>query len=544
MSNITVRNISGLSSSSVHFPDGIAGDGLAMSFSPEVLSFSPVPNYIDVDQNTNINIVFDQPIQFSLTDPGVIQLRSNSASGPLIESFNTQNPGSQLTITTTNVGEDTLTINPINKLPDNTNVFVVIPNVGIANTFGGLYKGTNKYSFKTLQAPLNATGGTYAFSKSDGSSPTGYFKYHVFVGTGSLNMNVPMKSCPSFYLVCVAGGGSGGPGYSPTYVGGGGGGAGGVISGSKPQLAEIPAGNYVITIGGGGSNSPYNDSFPGNPSSFGDLFESIGGGAGGTGPTPYRRLVGHDGGSGGGGAGTNNGYEGLLQYSPPQPWPQRGHQTYNGGQGIIGTPTQLGQGNPGGAGWKGHTSPQPQQGAGGGGGGAGGNGGTGPGPNYGPPNYPYPNYTPSGHPLWHGQGGVGGPGRPIPEFRSPNIAPGATGLPQQWQSEVGPQGFYGGGGGGGCPNNAQYFHAGPGGPGGGGHGSHNNYPYPNYPPGSYHTNNFTPSYPTQPQKAESGTEFTGGGGGGSGASHYSTYPGGAGGSGIVIIRYAIPSTLA
>ena len=127
MSNITVRNISGLSSSSVHFPDGIAGDGLAMSFSPEVLSFSPVPNIIDVDQNTNINIVFDQPIQFSLTDPGVIELRSNSASGPVIESFNTQNPGSQLTITTTNVGEDTLSINPINQLPNDTNVFVVIP---------------------------------------------------------------------------------------------------------------------------------------------------------------------------------------------------------------------------------------------------------------------------------------------------------------------------------------------------------------------------------------------------------------------------------
>ena len=68
MSNITVTNISGLSSSPVHFPDGIAGDGSALSFSPEVLSFDPVPNTIDQNQNTNINIVFDQPIQFSLTE--------------------------------------------------------------------------------------------------------------------------------------------------------------------------------------------------------------------------------------------------------------------------------------------------------------------------------------------------------------------------------------------------------------------------------------------------------------------------------------------
>ena len=536
MSNITVTNISGLSSSSVYFEHGIAGDGFALSFSPEVLSFSPVPNSIDQNQLTNINIVFDQPIQFSLTDPGVIQLRSNSANGSLIESFNTQNPGSQLTITQTNVADDTLTINPISQLPDDTNVFVVIPNVGIANTFGGLYKGTDKYSFKTLQAPLNATGGTYAFSQSNGSSPTGYFKYHVFVGTGSLNMNVPMKSCPTFNLICVAGGGSGGPGYSPTNVGGGGGGAGGVISGSKPQLAEIPAGNHIITIGGGGSNSPATESYPGNPSSFGDIFESIGGGAGGNGPTPYRRLVGGDGGSGGGGAGSYQ-YEWAQQYNPPQPFPQRGHAVFAGGKGGTG------QGYPGGHGWKGHTQPQPQMGAGGGGGGAGYQGTNASGPSYGPSNgYPYPNY--GFHPLWHGQGGPGGQGRAEPVFNSPNIMPGATGLPTKWSSEVGPSGYYGGGGGGGCPNNANYLHAGNGGAGGGGHGSSNHYPYSNYPPSSYHTNNFAPEFPNNREQTESGTEHTGGGGGGSGATHYSNYSGGSGGSGIVIIRYSIPSTLA
>lgn len=536
MSNITVTNISGLSSSSVHFETGVAGNGFSMSFAPEVLSFNPVPNSIDQNQLTNINIVFDQPIQLSLTDPGVIELRSNNASGTLIESFNTQNPGSQLTITTTNVADDTLTINPISQLPDNTNVFVVIPNVGIANTFGGLYKGTDKYSFKTLQAPLNATGGTYAFTKADGSSPTNYFKYHVFVGTGSLNMNVPMKSCPSFNLICVAGGGSGGPGYSPTRTGGGGGGAGGVISGNKSQLAEIPAGTYVVTIGGGGNSSP-SESYPGNPSSIGDLFEAIGGGAGGNGPTPYRRLLGDAGGSGGGGAGSNTGYEYIQQYSHPYPFPTRGHRTYDGGQGGTG------QGNPGGYGWKGHTNPQPQMGAGGGGGGAGSSGSNASGPTYGPPSYPFPNYG-GGSPLWHGQSGPGGNGRSEPVFRSPVIMPGSTGLPTKWQTEVGPSGYYGGGGGGGCPDQAHYLHAGNGGTGGGGHGSVNNFPYPNYPPSSYHTNNFNPEFPTNRYQVESGTEHTGGGGGGSGATHYSTYPGGAGGSGIVIIRYSIPSTLA
>jgi len=536
MSNITVANISGLSSSPVYFEHGIAGDGFAMSFSPEVLSFSPIPNYIDQDPSTNISIVFDQPIQFSLTDPGVIELRSNSASGPLIESFSTQNPGSQLTITQTNVVDDTLTINPISQLPNNTDVFVVIPNVGIANTFGGLYKGTNKYSFKTLQAPLNATGGTYQFSVPDGSSPTAYYKYHVFVGTGSLNMNVPMKSCPTFNLLCVAGGGSGGPGYSPTHMGGGGGGAGGVISGSKPQLAEIPAGNYTITVGGGGSNQPNSESYPGSPSSFGDLFEAIGGGRGGTGPTPYARLLGGDGGSGGGGAGSYTGYEALTPYNPPQPYPQKGHRLYDGGKGGGG------QGNPGGYGWKGYTDPQPQRGAGGGGGGAGGNGSNAQGPTYGPSTgQPYPTYG-----FWSGffgQGGPGGPGRAEPVFRSPVITPGATGLPTKWSSEVGPQGYYGGGGGGGVPDNANYLHAGNGGAGGGGHGSINNWPYPTYPPSSYHTNDFAPSF-TNRYQVESGTEFTGGGGGGSGGTHYSTYPGGSGGSGIVIIRYSIPSTLA
>ena len=144
-----------------------------------------------------------------------------------------------------------------------------------------------------------ATGGEVLLGTSyvDGNKT---YRYHYFKAPGSFIMPDKAAFDGDLDVLVVAGGGSGGPGYSPTYVGGGGGGAGGVISGSKSQLSEIPAGNHIITVGGGGANSPYNYSYPGNPSSFGDLFEAIGGGRGGSRPTPYAYLLGGDGGSGGG----------------------------------------------------------------------------------------------------------------------------------------------------------------------------------------------------------------------------------------------------
>ena len=227
MAHLEVTAVSGIASGSsylpVYFETGVEGDGNHMSFNPELLSSNPPAFATNVDVTSNISFTFNQNIE--LVPNGIIELRSGSNNGTLIESFNTGISGAL------SVNGDTLTINPSNDLSFFTDIFVVLPSVGIANTFGASYSGVSNYSFKTQYDQLNATGGTHTFPRSNPSSPTNYYKYHVFLGTGNLQMNVPSKSNPDFRVLVVGGGGAGGNGYSPSYASGGGGGAGGVLEG-------------------------------------------------------------------------------------------------------------------------------------------------------------------------------------------------------------------------------------------------------------------------------------------------------------------------
>ena len=491
----------------VNFPNGVSGDGTNLSFTPKVISFSPGSGETNVLLSRNIIISFDQDIRFS--GSGTIELRTGSSSGTVVESYAITNGSgaSQLTIS----GHQ-LTINPTADLSQSTVYFLVIPNTGITNMAQTLtYPGTSSYSFQTLTGSgFSVSGGTYDFILASPSSPTGFYKYHIFSGTSPFTMSAPSASATDFTMMLLAGGGGGG-GYPGSYGSGGGAGAGGLLKKTGPQWA-ITAGTYNMTVGAGGGGlgwpgvSPNTNGAdttitpPTAPTTY--IARAYGGGAGGYEANANPPYNGNPGGSGGG------------SYSNSQP-------SYSQPSVAVGGSGVSGQGYPGG----GNTHNYPGTGWGQASGGGGGAGGAGQRAYADGPSSPTSN-------NWYA--GDGGPGVAVPEFPlsvifAPGVIP-STVIPADTLNRH--NGYYAGGGGGaGSPPGNVY--RGDGGPGGGGTGSGPQSPtHPTYPS--------PPGYPSPTNYAQAGAQLLGGGGGG-GRSSTPSYHAGNGGSGVAMIRYAVPA---
>jgi len=253
----------------------------------------------------------------------------------------------------------------------------------------------------TRSPVVKATGGTYQTSPGNG------YRYHTFIGPGTLTMTTPS----TVDVLMVAGGGG-----NNTEIAGGGGG-GGLLYGS---LSLNTGDAFSVTIGDGGGSRENGENT--TISAPGGNYVAVGGGYGGGYafhvPTPVR--YGSPGGCGGGQGGAYSGY--------PQ------EQTATGTQAPDTAPygTLTGFGNPGGTG-----SPSPYSGSGGGGCGAAGQ-----------------NASPDNN-----TGGNGGIGKQYPEFTGPLI--GVTPIAPE-------NGYFGGGGGGNAYPSLTTN--GNGGQGGGGHG--------------------------------------------------------------------------
>lgn len=520
MSQIKVDSITNTEDNGpVYFPKGMLGDASNLIYPPQVLSFDPTPlsTGISTAAEQNITVTFNQGIQFS--GVGTISLRQGSATGTELESY-TCGVSTRATI----AGES-LVVKPSVQLGINTSIYLVLPSTGIANTSGGNYAGSTSYFFQTQNPGQNfsATGGTHEFTRADGSSPTGYYKYHIFTASGPLVTTAPSVDAEDFKALIVGGGGAGGEMYlqpsSQIRYAGGGGGAGGRIYQTGPEMS-LATGTYTVTIGAGGIGTTGNDTTIATPTAT--IITAYGGGFGGEASTGGPYGSGGDGGSGGGGGGLS---------TPTVP----GSST--AGTGIPG------QGNPGGSlpGWNQVRNPtNTSSGAvGAGGGGAGGNGGNGTTTQSSPA--PGTSSTLRGP----GSAGPGGPGLPSPEFSSTILSPLVPTIPADSFAKIGSTGLYAGGGGGGGAYPPVYgitptmpwpggpINRGTGGPGGGGAGVY--YPSPS----------------TTTDNSEPGFASTGGGGGGGGNpsnSQPAPSPGGqfggspaAGGSGVCMIRYATPS---
>lgn len=500
------------------------GDGTNLVFEPKIIAYDPAALSTGVDAGTNITFTFDQNIYF--TGTGTINIRETTNSGTIATSFTISSgvPATGLSIVDTQ-----LIINPTENLSSNTVYYVTLPSTGIANTAGTYYGGSNNYNFQTVSvgSTFTATGGDHTFTRISPTSPTGYYRYHIFTSTNPLVLSADASEATDLAFMMVGGGGAGGgrPPTSPSgpgYVGGGGGGAGAYIARTGATLG-LPAGTYTVTIGAGGPDLSPTTSYgaPGSSSSVASPTVSLsaaGGGAGGYSTSGPGSVQGYAGGSGGGGAAFHGANTPITQ---------------PGGPGIPG------EGYPGGIGKNiaaihpypnPPTAPNgpPYHSFAGGGGGAGGAGGDASGFDYpaSNPTYPAPNKVCK-------YGGSGGAGAPNPNFTIGAFA-GYVPIPimpVEFLTEVGPTGLYGGGGGGGGSNSPFAGVGGLPGPGGGGEGD----------PG-YFSSTFAPFYPPaypgapSPGVAKDGVTNMGAGGGGSSSGGGSN---GQGGSGIVLIRYAV-----
>ena len=484
------------------------GDGSNLTFAPRIIAFDPAALSTGVAADTNITITFDQNIEFYGT--GTIELRSTSASGTVIEDFNINGPTppSGLSISGTQ-----LIINPTNNLSNNTVVYVILPVQGIRATSGqAYYAGSSNYNFRTVQQSFTAEGGDFVYTVYNTSSPTNYYKYHVFTNPGIATFTSPVSQAADFQFLMVGGGGGGGGRSSPQRTSGGGGGGGGVIHRTGSNLG-MTSGDYNVTIGAGGTGGnaePCPDdqvAKNGSPTIFSGstTLTAWGGGAGGQmHATNDPHIAGNAGGSSGGGSG--------------------GQVNANVSVGSA-TPLDPTQGNTGGLSYS-HQNFVPNSGYntgnGGGGGGAGGAGGN-------------AHSFPSTPPAAAFAGGNGGPGAPFPAFASPNFAGNVPDFPASTLSAIGPTGLFGGGGGGGFGPGPGYGQSGLPGPGGGGGG----YPHNNGLGG----NTAYDPYPSAYRQASAweyyGKDYTGGGGGASAKDH-GPEPG-DGGKGVVIFRYETPA---
>lgn len=574
MSDLRVQRVRSLDGSTVEFVNGVSGDADGLRFDPKIIAYNPVALTTNLSvSTTQFSFTFDQPIEFS--GIGTIKIIKSSDSS-VYESFTcgvsagATIAGSVLQVNTSNGNFDFF-----------TNYIIDLPSVGIANTYGQYYKGSDGYTFRTGSSVFDVTGGDYEQVVVDSGSPTGYYKYNIFTTSGIATFSGPSSDATDFDYVLVGGGGGGG-GFAaytrPDGGAGGGGGAGGFVK--NYNSPNIPAGTYTVTIGGGGSgtfdnptgtvatphppspsgfNQPFNPSNPnytispvsptypvistsGSDSSFGPTpvgnIIAYGGGKAnpvtnnpeGSPPVNYNpgpSLAGSPGGSGGGVTGRISSTPGSTTIPIPTVsggdaagYPGPNQQGYPGGSMTFSTRTGTGSGySPAWPTRIGHIG-------GSGGGGAGGSGGTG---GTSQPTSPSP---------YSSLVGDGGNGSPTPEFKGPNLSV-INGFPTALANVLGPTGLLAGGGGGELRtiyyNNTAPFDS-SGGTGGGGRGNMS------VPP----TN---PSYPLR-GPSQRGTANTGGGGGGGygpgGVTAPSPTPapgdwyGQNGGSGVMMIRFAHP----
>ena len=502
LTGVGVGTEDNINTSGIITATSFVGSGSSLRFAPKIIAFNPLALQQNVAVGSSIHITFDQNIHF--VGSGDVVIREGSSNGTGIQTFSISSGSgpSGLSIVDTQ-----LIIEPSSNFNLGTSIYVTLPSSGIANTEGDSFAGSSNYNFRTVEETFSAQGGDTVYTLSDGNSPTGYYRYHIFTSSGILTTTSASQNSPDFSLMLVAGGGGGATMYpSPNSSdAGGGGGAGGLISHTGPTLS-LATGTYTITIGSGGaptsgSPGPYggqvgNDSTiapPTSPTSY--VLQAHGGGAGNSANNHPQTPI--DGGSGGGG----------YSYATNS-------TRYPGG---TGTPGQGFAGSPGvpASSVSSPISSAPNRASAGGGGGSGAAA---------PTTIPNRFYGPTGEFV---VGGLGGPGSPITAFKSANLSGYAPTIPSGSLTKIGPTGHYAGGGGGAGPE-----WGGTGGAGGGGTGGGPaNMPtyYQPLVPASLTAN--------PPSGSRNGSAGTGGGGGGSSSSSL----GGNGGSGVMMIRYAAPS---
>ena len=138
---------------------GVSLGAAADATAPTVSSFNPSDGATGVAVNSNITLTFSEAIQ---RGAGSIQLRSGSASGTVVESFDAAS-SSRLSIS-----GSTLTVDPTSTLSANTQYFLTFAAGTVKDLAGNSYAGVSTYDFKTLSDTTAPT--VSLFNPTDGAT--------------------------------------------------------------------------------------------------------------------------------------------------------------------------------------------------------------------------------------------------------------------------------------------------------------------------------------------------------------------------------------
>ena len=135
-----------------------ASDFIPDTVAPTIAIFSPVDASSGVAIGSDIVLTFSEPIQ---KGTGTIAIHSGSATGPVVESYDTATSGN-LT-----VSGATLTINPTSDLTNGTHYFITLDAGSVKDISGNNYAGTDSYDFTTAAATsLHDLNGSATFWKT------------------------------------------------------------------------------------------------------------------------------------------------------------------------------------------------------------------------------------------------------------------------------------------------------------------------------------------------------------------------------------------
>jgi hypothetical protein len=139
-------NLTGIITASSISAQEFIGTGDNLIFSPTITSFSPTDGATGVNALSSPDIVltYNQPVILGV---GTITLRTVSAAGTIAESYEVG------VSTRATISNQTLTIDPVSNFDYNQEYYVVIPQGGIRNYFGGNGTLLDNYNFSTEAGP-------------------------------------------------------------------------------------------------------------------------------------------------------------------------------------------------------------------------------------------------------------------------------------------------------------------------------------------------------------------------------------------------------
>ena len=178
-----INGVSYLNKSNNLYNVSLSGSGPTAPVIPVVQTFNPAQGSNVSALSASISLTFNEAVMATPNGAGTIQLRTGSATGPLVQSFSLAN-AAQLNFT-----GSVLTITPSSPLVNSTTYFVVISPGAIQDIAGDTFAGLSNYSFTVGGSGSGST--TTTTTPTVGNAPQ-VVTYSPALGSVTSNLLTPI----------------------------------------------------------------------------------------------------------------------------------------------------------------------------------------------------------------------------------------------------------------------------------------------------------------------------------------------------------------